>query len=230
MKKAILIFSMLVAVTFAFAQEKSLVNVNGEYIIMVKPDEADVNFMVSTNHKDLQEAKKTNDEIVSKAISYLKAQGIPEKDIRTTRVNVNPYNEYVKDGKPIPMFSAQQSITFKLKDLDKTATLLSGLIGLGVNNIQNVQFKSSKIEEIQNEARAQAMLDAKAKAIILAKAIGQNIGAAYSINDNTSSNSTPRQPMMMAYKSADMAESGQEPIANGDIEVTARVNVAFLLQ
>lgn len=223
-------FTMMSIVSLTFAQEKSLVNVNGEHIIKIAPDEADVNFKISTKHKNLQNAKNENDAIVSKAISYLKKQGLAEKDIQTTRVNLNPYSEYVKDKDPIPMFNAEQSITFKLRDLDKLATLLNGLVGLGVNNIQNVEFSSSKIEEIQNDARAKAMLDAKQKATILAQALGQSIGAAYSIQDNTSNNNGSPRPMMAMYKSASMDSSSQEPIATGEIEVIARVNVGFILK
>lgn len=230
MKKVILMLTMMSTLSLAYAQEKPLVNVNGEHIIKVQPDEADVNFMISTKHKNLQNAKKENDAIVSKAISYLKKQGLSEKDIRTTRVNLNPYSEYVKDKDPIPMFNAEQAITFKLRDLDKLAVLISGLVDLGVNNIQNVEFKSSKIEEIQNEARAKAMLDAKQKATILAQALEQSIGAAYSIQDNTSSNNGSPRPMMAMYKSVSMDNSEQEPIATGEIEVIARVSVGFLLK
>src|SRR5690606_1642812 len=159
-----------------------------------------------------------------------KKHGLAEKDIQTTRVNLNPYSEYVKDKDPIPMFNAEQSITFKLRDLDKLATLLNGLVGLGVNNTQNVEFSSSKIEQIQHDARAKAMLDAKQKATILAQALGQSIGAAYSIQDNTSSNNGSPRPMMAMYKSASMDSSSQEPIATGEIEVIARVNVGFILK
>ena len=230
MKRVILLLTIMSTLSFANAQDKPLVNVNGEHIIKVQPDEADVNFMISTKHKNLQNAKKENDAIVSKAISYLKKQGIAEKDIRTIRVNLHPYSEYVKDKDPIPMFNAEQAITFKLRDLDKLAVLISGLVDLGVNNIQNLEFKSSKIEEIQNEARAKAMLDAKQKATILAQALDQSIGAAFTIQDNTSSNNGSPRPMMAMYKSEAMDSSGQEAIATGEIEVVARVTVGFLLK
>lgn len=232
--KRILITLTLIAMTVStFAQEKPtpLVNVNGEHIIKVEPDGANVNFMIITTNKDLQTAKRENDALVSKAIVFLKKQNIADKDIQTTRVDLQPYNEYVKDEKPIPMFRAQQSLTFKVKDLNKLTDLLTGLVDLGVNNIQNVQFTSSKLEELQSEARAKAMLDAKRKATILAEAIGQKVGNAFTINDNTSSNGYyPRVQYAMAYKSADMMESGgQAPIASGEIEITANVQVSFLL-
>ncbi len=232
MKRILITLALIAIISNAFAQEKPvpLVNVNGEHVIKVKPDGADVSFMISTTNKNLQAAKKENDALVSKAIVFLKKQNIGDKDLRTTNVDLQPYNEYVKDEKPIPMFRAQQSLTFKLKDLDKLTDILSGLVALGVNNIQNVQFTSSKMDDLQNEARAKAMQDARAKAIILGKAVGQKVGAAFTIHDNTSSNNNPPRPIYMAYKTADMAESRiQDPIASGEIEIRANVQVSFLL-
>ena len=219
-------------ITSAYAQEKpvSLVNVNGEHIIKVEPDGATVNFMISTTNLDLKTAKRENDEIVSKAIIYLKKEKIADKDLRTTQVDLQPYNEYVKDEKPVQMFRAQQSLTFKVKELTKLTDLLSGLVNLGVNNIQGVQFTSTKMDIFQDEAREKAMLDAKRKATILAQAVGQKVLSAFTINDNTMSGGNRPRQVYMAYKSADMLSNAeQEPIAAGEIEITANVQVGFLL-
>lgn len=226
MKKIFLALALITSVSLAYSQEKPLVHVNGEHTIMVTPDEAEVNFTVLTNHKNLQEAKKINDAIMAKAIAYLKSQKIAEKDIRTTRVSLNPYNEYEKE-KLVPMFRASQSVSFQVTDLDKIAVLLSGLVDQGVNNIQNVEFKSSRMPQLQNEARSKAVADARQKAAILAEAAGVKLGAPFVIHDNTVSNTNPR-PMAMYKLEASMADS-ESPIANGEIEVTSRVNISFLL-
>ena len=232
MKRILITLTIIAMVTSSFAQVKPipLINVNGEHIIKVEPDGATVNFMIITTDKDLQSTKRENDVLVSKAIVFLKSQSIADKDLRTTRVDLQPYTEYVKDEKPIQMFRAQQSLTFKVRDLDQLTDLLSGLVNLGVNNIQSVQFTSSRLNELQNEARAGAMVDAKRKAIILAKAVGQKVGDAFTITDNTStSGNYPRALYSMAYKAADMENGGQAPIASGEIEITANVQVSFLL-
>lgn len=232
MKKIFMTLTIMALIVNAFAQENPvpLVHVNGEHIIKVEPDGANVNITIITTNKNLQEAKKENDDLVSKAIVFLKNQNIADKDLRTTRVDLQPYNEYIKDERPIQMFRAQQSLMFKVTDLDNLTNLLTGLVDIGVNNIQSVQFTSSKLKELQDEARDRAMQDARRKAIILAKAIGQKVGAAFTIQDNTSSNgNSPRALYSMAYKSSDMAEMGQPPIASGEIEVTANVQVSFLL-
>lgn len=232
MKKIFITLTFIALITSAFSQEnqQSLVNVSGEHSIKVEPDGATVNIMISTENLDLQTAKNKNDKIVSKAISFLKKEQVEDKDMRTTHVNIQPYNEYVKDKKPTQMFRAQQSITFKVKNLANLPDLLSGLVELEVNNIQSVQFTSSKVKALQDEARTQAMLDAKRKAIILAEAINQKIGGAFAIHDNTSSGNNPPSPVYRSYKAADMLSNEQAPIAEGEIEITASVQVSFLLK
>lgn len=231
MKKTFIIAFLVANIISVFAQEKPmpLVNVNGEHTIKVAPDIANVNFMISTTHENLHTAKQENDALVSKAISYLKTK-LDEKDFRTTAVYLQPYTEYVKDEKPKAMFRAQQSLSLRLTNIEELTNILSELVALGVNNIQNVQFTSSKIKELQDQAREQAILDAKRKATILAKTAGRQLGAAFTINDNTHSNGISPRPMYMAYKASDMAENSvQDPIAAGEIDITANVQISFLM-
>src|SRR5690606_39935384 len=84
-----------------------------------------------------------NDKIVAKVLAYLAGEGIPKSDIRTTRVNQRPHIEYISDKERKELYLAQQSITVRLKDLEKLPTILSGLVDLGVNNIDDVAFKVS---------------------------------------------------------------------------------------
>lgn len=208
------------------SSEPALVTVNGEHIIKVVPDEAEVRFAVSSKLKEATDAQKENDAIVAKALAYLAKQGIDEGDVRTTGVSLRPYTEYVSDKERKQLYMAQQSITFRLDDLDKLAGILSGLVDLGVNNIENVEFKTSDLKELQAKARTEAVLDAKAKAEILAAALDQEVGKAYQIIDNTSDNNGPRPVMYrMEAKAADSAAS----IAPGEIEVRAQVSVRFFL-
>lgn len=232
MKRLLLSAILFSFITLAMAQERtenpSLVNVNGEYTTTIEPDGAVVNIAVSTTNKDLLLAKQENDKIASKALAFLKNQSIKEKDIRTTRLDLQPYNEYVKDQKPEQYYRAQQSITFTVSDLNTLPQLLSGLVEQGVNTIQSVQFTTSKLQELQNLARAEAVKDAKAKAEILAQALDQRIGKAKSISDNTYTNA-PSPIAFRAYAKAADASVEQAPVATGEIEVKANVTVSFIL-
>ena len=105
-----------------------------------------------------------------------------------------------------------------------------GLVDNGINNIDNVEFKSSKIEEYKSEARKLAMKDAKHKAEDYVSVLNQKIGKAILINDSTQTYYP--QPMykadMMVAAAAEMAP--RETIAVGQIEVTATVSVSFILE
>ena len=233
MKRILFTLAIITLISTAFAQETQppLISVVGQHIIKVEPDGATVNIMVSNENINLKEAKLENDRIVSKAFEFLRKERISEKDVRTTRVNLQPYKEYVKDQQPVQMFRAQQSITILVKDLSRLSDLLSGLVDVEVNGIQSVQFTSTRMTSLQDEARKAAMLDARRKATILAGAVGQKLYGAYTINDNTTSSGEQPRPMNMVYKSSgSMLANEQAPIAEGEIEITANVQVSFSLR
>lgn len=233
MKKIFLFISLIIFINNASAQQNSvpLLNVNGEHTIKIEPDGAIVIVMVSSTDLDLKVAKSTNDKIISSAIAYLEEIKVDKKDIRTTHLDLQPFNEYVKDEKPIQHFRAQQSLTFNVKDLSQLSILLSGLVDLGVNNIQNIEFTNTGLKSLQEEARINAVLDAKRKASILATAVGQKIGAAYSITDRTQSSGNQPRPMYRALSDSKIGNvESESALATGEIDITANVEVSFLLE
>jgi uncharacterized protein YggE len=106
---------------------------------------------------------------------------------------------------------------------------MGGLVDAGVNNIQGVEFKTSKLAEYETQARKDAALDAKKKANDYAAALGQKTGKAIVISDS----SQPfYPPMMRAMKFESDAASGaqMETLAIGEIEIRANVTISFELQ
>jgi uncharacterized protein YggE len=106
---------------------------------------------------------------------------------------------------------------------------MESLVDAGINRISNVEFRSSKIEQYKTEARRQAMLEAKKKAEDYVSVIGQKVGKALNIADNTQIYYP--QPM---YEMKTMAMAGgdaapRETLAIGEISVTANVIVSFIL-
>ena len=106
-----------------------------------------------------------------------------------------------------------------------------GLNDVGVNSIQGVEFKSSKMEEHEREARKKAMLNAKQKAEDYVSVLGQKVGKALFITDNSQVHYP--QPMykgaMMAMADAESA-APRETLAIGEIEINSTVNVSFVLE
>ncbi|WP_415060436.1 SIMPL domain-containing protein [Flavobacterium sp.] len=226
MKKSIFLL-LTIFVTNMNAQESKFtphIAVTGEGKVTVQPDQAVINFGVQNTGKDAAEVKKMNDEIVDKVMKFIKKFGIPSTDVQTTNVSLHKSYDYDKKKHN---YQASQSITITLKELKKYDELMMGLVDNGINNISNVEFKSSKIEEHKVTARKQAILDAKKKAEDFATALNQKVGKAIVITDNSQPIYQP--PMYKSVNFARDESSSQETLAIGEIEISTNVSVTFQL-
>lgn len=230
MKTTVLILTAFFALsTQAQVQEQKLVpqiSVTGEGKIKVTPDQAVISVGFQNSGKDAKEVKTLNDEVVDKVIKFLKKSGIPATDYKTNNVSLNKNYDYEKKKYS---FQANQTLSITLKDLSKYDDIMMGLNDAGVNTINGVEFKSSKIDEYERDARKKAVLDAKQKAQDYVSVLGQKIGKAILITDNTQSYAP--QPMYKVNMMA-MADGGgsRETLAVGEMEVNVSVSVTFALE
>lgn len=230
MKKTVLILITLFTTMLEAQEQKQIpqVSVSGEGKIKVVPDNVVINFGIESKGKDATEVKKLNDETVDKVVKFIKKFGIASTDFQTTNVSLNRSYDYDKKKYN---FEASQTITIVLKDISKYDALMMGLVDNGINNISNVEFKSSKIEEYKSLARKEAMKDAKKKAEDYVSVLGQKVGKALLITDNSHDSFLP-QPMFKGAMMA-MAEDSSVPretLAVGEIEVISNVSVSFTLE
>ncbi len=231
MKKIILI--LIMTATTNFAQEiKQIpqISVSGEGKIKVVPDQAMITISIEKTDKDAMVAKKQNDEVADQVLKLIKKKGIATTDFITQ--NVNLYKNYDYNTKK-HTYVASQSIKIHLKDLSKYDDLMSDLVETGINGIQGVEFKSSQIKALEQQARKNAMLDAKQKAEDYVSVLnGQKVGKALLISDNSYTNYP--QPvygarMMKTEMMAD-ASAPRETLAIGEIEIVSNVSVSFVLE
>lgn len=161
MKKIVLLLVM--ATSSIFAQEVKQIpqiSVSGEGKIKVVPDQAKIVVSVQNTAKDATEAKKANDDVTDKVLKLIKSKGIDAKDFQSQRVNLYQNYDYNTKKKN---YVANQTISIHLKDLSKYDDLMMNLVETGINGIQGVEFMSSKIKELEKQARKDALLDAKSK-------------------------------------------------------------------
>lgn len=227
MKKSIIIILTFV-ITGMTAQEVKQVpqiSVNGEGRIKVVPDRVEINLGVKNFGKDAAEVKKLNDETVDKVLKYIKKFGIPTSDFKTTQVSLNKTYDYEKKKQT---YQASQSISIVLKDLTKYDELMMGLVDNGINSIDNVEFKSSKMEQHKSEARKLAILDAKKKAEDYVSVLNQKVGKAILITDNSSHYQPPMYKN--SYAMGAMEADNQQTLAIGEIDIVTNVSVSFVLE
>jgi hypothetical protein len=233
MKKLLVVLTLFIVTAQAQAQAQELkqipqISISGEGKILVAPDIAIIQLGVQNNGKDPKEVKQLNDVTIDKVIAYIKKFGIPVTDYQTTQMSLYKNYDYEKKKHS---YQANQTISVTLKDISKYNALMMDVMETGINVISGVNFKSSKMELFESEARIKAILNAKKKAEDYVSVLqGQKVGKAISISDNSQTNYP--QPVFMAkgYMADSEATQPRETLAVGEIEITATVTVIFVLE
>jgi len=229
MKKALLILSVLF-ISMSYGQEiKQIpqINVNGEGKVKVIPDQATIAVTVETKGNNAKDVKKENDVKIDAVLKFIKKMNLAPADYKTQRVSLNPQYDYEKKKHS---YNATQTIEILLRDLSKYDELMEGLVNEGINRIDAVTFQSSKLAQYQSEARKLAMKEAKMKAEDYVSVLGQKVGRAMTISDN--SQTYYPQPMYAAMKTMEKSDASEprETLALGEINITANVLVSFILE
>jgi len=229
MKKLLLILALALT-TLVNAQDTKqvpMISVSGEGKVKVTPDQVSISVSVISKGIKAADVKAENDTKIDAVIKAIKKNGIEKQDYQTQRVSLNDQYDYEKKKHN---YVATQTIEILLKDLAKYDGLMENLLDAGVNNIGNVEFKSSKLETYKSDARKLAMKQAQLKAADYVSVLGQKVGKAIQITDNTQSYSP--QPMYRTMSMSANADSSmpKETLAVGEITVTATVSVNFALE
>ncbi|PTX42583.1 hypothetical protein C8P64_3013 [Christiangramia gaetbulicola] len=228
MKKMIFFIALFAALPLVAQQnmEKPVVNVTGEGIVKVEPDEVLIKSRIEHEGESAAEVKKQNDAVVDKVISYLKSQGLEDKDIQTDYMNLNKRYDY---NDKTYSFVANQAISITLHDIKSYEKIMKGLLENGLNRIDGIQFRSSELEKYEKEARKLAVLDAQSRANELAEPLGQEIGKALSISEMDYNSFQPVYRMDAAVEMS-AAKGGEQSIAPGELEIKIKVNIGFELK
>jgi uncharacterized protein len=204
------------------------VTTTGTAEISVVPDEVLLQVGVENQSPRAKSAKAATDATSRKILSALKDLGIDTKDIQTAHLSLQPQFDYRK-GMRISYFSAEQSLTVKLRDTSKIDEVLDALIKAGGNRVDGIEYQSSEMRKYRDQARDSAVKAAREKAEALAKALGQQIGKAYSIEEDRPQMYSPYGYMAnTVMQSPDKAKlPGSTSL--GEMKVSAVVTVTFEL-
>jgi len=220
---AVLGTSLLATPALAQAPVPPMITVSGEGTVSVPPDLALVDGGVTSEARTAREASEANNVAMSKVLLALKTAGLDDKDLQTSRLSLFP--QYAQQNRPNPGpnvitgYRASNRVTIRVRDVKKVAATIDALVSSGANEVGGVNFMVTKASELLDEARTQAIADARRKAELYAKAAGVNLGMPISISEDGSN--PPPAPMMLRKMAADSASA---PVAQG--EEVLRVNVS----
>jgi uncharacterized protein YggE len=199
------------------------ISVTGEATVSVPPDLAEINGGVTTEAKTARDASAANNKAMSAVLQALKASGIAEKDIQTSRLSLQPQSAPIKgDRGPMQIvgYRASNRVTVTVRDVTKVANAIDALVSSGANDISGISFMVSQASKLLDDARAKAIEDAHRKADIYARAAGVTLGAPLNISEH----GTPG-PMPYRKMAAAMADSA--PVAPGEEMLRVSVSVSY---
>ena len=183
---------LLAAPALAQVAPIGTISVTGEPQLSVPPDLAQIDGGVTTEAKTAREASEANNAAMGKVLLALKGSGIDEKDFQTSRLSLQPQYAPNRSGpNAIAGYQASNNVTIKLRDVSRVAQVIDTLVAAGANNIGGINFMVSAASKLLDDAREQAMADARRKAEIYAKAAGVALGSPVSISEEGSPGPMP---------------------------------------
>jgi uncharacterized protein YggE len=211
------------------AEEKPmdrLITVSATGYAHAEPDQARLSSGVTAEADTAEAALAANTERMKAVVAGLKDGGIDAKDIQTSNFNVSPRYTSPRDGAApvINSYTVSNQVEVLVRDLKSLGGLLDKLVGLGANQINGLDFIVSKAETLKDDARKEAVANARRRAELLAAAAGAEVGEVVSIAEETTYGG-PR-PMMAARA----AKAEFAPVEAGTETLEARVTVTWKLK
>lgn len=202
-------------------------NVTGVGYVNVTPDVAYITIGVHTEDASASAALGLNNEKSAAVMDALKRFGVKPEDIRTTNLSVYPMTTYDEKGQPVQqVYVVDNSVYVTVRDLNKLGELLDAAVQAGANAINSIQFDVLDKETALTQARQAAVESAIAQAQQLASAAGVELGPVQSI---AYYDSTP-VPYYDSYAGKGGGAYAAVPVAPGQLQITATVNITYELK
>jgi uncharacterized protein YggE len=206
------------------------IQTSGEGKVNASPDVAQVTGGVEIKKPTADAAQTTANQTINTIIRAVKAAGIADKDIQTQSITTNPSYDYSNGNNTIDGYIAQSTITITIHDLTHGQDIVALVTQNGGTNVSgpNLTFSDEKMTQLKNQARVQAMNDAKNKADQLALLSNAKLGKVINVSESNFNGGIIQPYPVMASGAAKSVSGGV--IMPGENEVTLDVNVTFALR
>jgi len=205
-----------------------VIETSGEGSVSVTPDLAIVSSGVVTTAPGAADALKANAAAMTKVFEAAKRAGVEDRDLATSGLSVQPQYDYGDGSKPRPPrlvgYEARNTVTVRVRAIETTGAVVDSLVAAGANQIDGFSFDVSNRSEKLDEARRDAVRDARRKAELYAAAAGVKLGRALTIREDADMGE-PIRPFAMRAKAMDAAPS--TPVAKSDQDLRARATVRW---
>jgi hypothetical protein len=208
------------------AEPDRTISVAGTGTVTIVSDVADLHVGVVIQRPKVADARAAAAAAMQGVVKALRAAGVAEADIRTTTLSLQPVYDYSTNGAApkITGYELRNGVVATIRDLDRLADAVDGALVAGGSTLDGITFRVDDPSGAENQARTQAMKQARAKADALAGAAGVSIIGVASISEQSSPT-----PWPVPYAGALRADEAATPILPGTSDITVSVSVVYLI-
>ncbi len=223
-----------------------VITVTGSAEVMAAPDEVLFSLDVTKVDKDLQVAKRLNDEAVGKVLELARRFSVEPQNVKTDYISVGMKYETIRNPqrrsyaesseeagtKVFKGYEVSKTVIIKLTDITRFEEFFSEALKTGLTSVNSISFQTSKLREHRDRARDMAMKAAREKAAAMAASVGQTIGKAVRITEGNTASPNYNYSQNVSSNSASTSGSFSEGVATfapGAIKIEAQVTASFLL-
>ena len=201
----------------------------GEATVRRAPDRAFVTIAVDTRARTPRDAQQQNAQAMTTVQQRLGAAGIPKDAIRTTGYSIQQEFDFA-NGKRTPRgYAASNGVEVRVDAVERVGDVLDAMVDAGATSVSGVRFDLKDRAGAEREALRLAVVDGRARAEAIASGAGRTIERILRVVDAPQ----PRfkgAPQMMLERSVASAADASTPIAPGEIEIRAEVEVTALFR
>jgi uncharacterized protein len=203
--------------------------VAGEGTATGTPDVATISLSVQSEAKTAREAIDASSTAMAAVIDALKRIGIPENNLRTTGITLNPVRTRPRpeDTQPpqVTGYQAINSLSVVVEPAQRAGEALDVAIGAGANVAGGIQFAVKDDSDLQKRALDAAVKATRVKADAMAAAAGLRVTGIRTMSDEGGSGVPVARQEAQALSAKDAGVV--PPVQPGELTLRARVRVVY---
>lgn len=201
-------------------------NLSASGEVRIAPDMATITTGVQTQAATAQDAMAQNRAQMNQVIAALRRQGIEERHIQTSGLNLNAVYDYPQNEQPrLRGYQASNQVTIQVHDLDNLGRAIDAVVAAGANQINGVNFGLSDPRAAEDQARRAAVRALQAKAQLYAEATGMRLVGLRALSEG--GGYAPQPPVMYARAEAMDMAGGSTPVQGGELVVRIDVTGVY---
>ncbi|MES2753677.1 MAG: SIMPL domain-containing protein [Pseudomonadota bacterium] len=210
--------------------EGTILDVTAEGRTTRVPDVATIRAGVVTQGATAAAALADNSAKMARVLAAIRRAGVAARDVQTSNVGLSPQYRYVENQAPVVTgYQANNSVAIRFRDIARSGAILDVLVAEGANQIDGPNLSIDNPDTALDEARADAVKRARARAELYARAAGLSVVRIVSIAEAGENRGGPNPPVLYAMRQS-RGESADTAVVAGERDVTASVAVRFLLK